>query len=248
MYTYTRYGVKIVCPTVPRRWPPVSTLAPRGKPARMVDFQKRDTRRGFVGGKTDEDESAVEDDGSESVDETRHEHDVHDLEAVGVAILTVSTSRTLEDDPSGDAIAAAVTEAGHEVITRELVGDALDSVQAAVNHLVARADVDVVVSTGGTGVSPDDVTVEAIDPLLEKDLPGFGEVFRRKSEADIGMRVVGTRATAGIVDSVPVFALPGSVDAVQLGIEEVILPVIGHLTGLAQRGQHDHEDDHHDGK
>ncbi|NIS34220.1 MAG: molybdenum cofactor biosynthesis protein B, partial [Actinobacteria bacterium] len=105
----------------------------------------------------------------------------------------VTSTRTLEDDPAGDAIVAAFEAAGHEVVTRELVADDLDGVQGRVDALVGREDVDVVVTTGGTGVTPDDVTIEAVRPLFEKRLPGFGELFRRRSEADIGTRVVGTR-------------------------------------------------------
>lgn len=210
----------------------------------MVDFQKRDTHRGFE--QDDEEEADESESGSSSPDEPEsvdeHHHHSHDLESVGVAVVTVSSTRTLDDDPSGDAITEAMSEAGHQVITRELVADSLDSIQAAVDQLAGRRDVDVVITTGGTGVSPDDVTIEAVDPLLEKDLPGFGEVFRRRSVEDIGMKVIGTRAKAGIVDGGLVFALPGSVDAVEMAVGEVILPVIGHLTGLAQRGLDEHEE------
>ena len=105
--------------------------------------------------------------------------------------------------------------------------------------VVGRKDVDVAVTTGGTGVTPDDVTVEAVEPLVEKTLPGFGELFRRRSEADIGTRVIATRAFAGVADGVPVFCLPGSEAAVRLGVSEVILPEAGHLAGLARRDEED---------
>lgn len=221
----------------------VSTLAPGSEPAAMVDFQERDTSRAL-----DEEDEDSRDGGNVSgpaedeeapAAEQEHDHHAHDLESVGVGVLTVSSSRTLESDPSGDAIVNAVEAEGHEIVTRELVGDDLDSVQGAVNQLLGRRDVDVVISTGGTGVSPDDVTIEAIDPLLDKSLPGFGELFRRLSYEDIGAKVVATRAKAGLSEGVAVFALPGSVDAVELGVEEVILPQIGHLAGLAQQGLHE---------
>ncbi|MFB6125570.1 MAG: molybdenum cofactor biosynthesis protein B [Halanaeroarchaeum sp.] len=170
------------------------------------------------------------------------DHHAHDVSEVGVAVVTVSTSRSLEEDPSGDAIVSAAEAAGHTIVTRELVGDSLDGVQSIVDALVDRQDVDAVVTTGGTGVSPDDVTVEAVRPLFEKDLPGFGETFRRLSFEEVGTRVVGTRAVAGIADGVPVFALPGSENAVRLGIEAVILPELGHLAGLATRGMDDDEE------
>ncbi len=215
----------------------------------MVDFQERDTSRGFDepdGAETEADPDGESEETEPAATEDHdHDHHAHDLETVGIGVLTVSTSRSLDADPSGDAIEAAVEAAGHEVVTRELVGDDLDAVQGAVNQLVDRRDVDILISTGGTGVSPDDVTIEAIQPLIEKHLPGFGELFRRRSYEDIGEKVIATRATAGVADGVPVFALPGSLDAVELGVESVILPQVGHLAGLAQRGSHDHDHDHH---
>jgi len=141
----------------------------------------------------------------------------------------------LDDDPAGDAIAAAFTDAGHEVTTRELIPDDYDRVQATLKHLAGRDDVDAVVSTGGTGVTPDDVTVEAARPLFGKTLPGFGELFRRLSYDEIGTKVVGTRAVAGVVAGTPVFCLPGSENAARLGAEEIIVPEAGHLSGLAGR-------------
>lgn len=166
-----------------------------------------------------------------------HDHHHHDVETLGAGIVTVSTSRTLDDDPAGDAIAAAFEAEGHEVVIRELVPDDHDRVQATLQNLARRDDVDAVVSTGGTGVTPDDVTVEAAEPLFEKGLPGFGELFRRLSYDEIGTRVVGTRAVAGVVGGTPVFCLPGSENAAQLGAEEVIVPEAGHLSGLATRDE-----------
>jgi len=214
----------------------------------MVDFQSRDTRR------TDDEETA--DEPVEETHEAEHEHDDpsndhdhehadshdhhhHDADTVGVAILTVSSSRSLDDDPAGDAIAAAFEAEDHEVVTRELVGDSYDRVQASVDNLAGRDDVDAVVSTGGTGVTPDDVTVEATRQLFDKQLPGFGELFRLLSFDEIGAKVVATRATAGVVGDVPVFCLPGSENAAELGSTEIIVPEIGHLVGLAGRGRDD---------
>jgi molybdenum cofactor biosynthesis protein B len=168
-----------------------------------------------------------------------HDHHHHDVSTVSFAVVTVSSSRTLEEDTAGDRIVSAVESAGHEVAVRELIGDDYDGVQGTVARLAERGDVDAVVTTGGTGVTADDVTVEAVDPLFEKDLPGFGELFRALSREEVGTRVVGTRAAAGIVDGddggTPVFCLPGSENAAALGIDEVILPEVGHLVGLAGR-------------
>ncbi|NHN59909.1 MULTISPECIES: molybdenum cofactor biosynthesis protein B [Halorussus] len=214
----------------------------------MVDFQSRDTRR-------DRDD---EDDGSESapaegVDEEAHDpdasddghdsghaddahdHHAHDVDSLGAAVVTVSSSRSLSDDPSGDAVVAGVEDAGHRVVSRDLIGDSYDGVQSSLTGLVGREDVDIVVTTGGTGVTPDDVTIEAAGQLFDKELPGFGELFRLLSHDEIGTRVVGTRATAGVVDGVVVFCLPGSENAARLGVEEIIVEEAGHLAGLASR-------------
>jgi molybdenum cofactor biosynthesis protein B len=169
-----------------------------------------------------------------------HDHHHHDVESLGAAVATVSSSRTLEEDPAGDAVAAAFEAEGHEVVTREMLRDDYDGVQSAVGNFARRKDVDVVVTSGGTGVTPDDVTVEAASDLFEKELPGFGELFRRLSYEEIGTRVVGTRAVAGVVAGTPVFCLPGSENAARLGSEEVIVPEAPHLAGLARR---DHEDE-----
>lgn len=168
-------------------------------------------------------------------DDHGHGHHAHDLDSLGVAVVTVSSTRTRDDDPSGDVIESRAEAGGHAVVARDVVRDSFDGVQGAVDNLVGRDDVDIVVTTGGTGVTPDDVTVEAVEPLFEKELPGFGELFRLLSHDEIGTKVVGTRAVAGIVDGVPVFCLPGSENAARLGIEEIILEEGPHLAGLATR-------------
>jgi molybdenum cofactor biosynthesis protein B len=219
----------------------------------MVDFQSRDTKfaetdegseaaaEGAESGESDQANHQGSGGHGHAEDDHGHDHHAHDKSELGVGVVTVTSSRTLDDDPSGDAIETILEDAGHRVVTRELVGDSLDGIQSVVDALVDRDDVDLVVSTGGTGVSPDDVTVEAVRPLFEKDLPGFGEVFRSLSYEDVGTKVVGTRATAGIANGVPVFALPGSEAAVTLATEDVILPEAGHLTGLATRHRDDDE-------
>ncbi|WP_277555181.1 MogA/MoaB family molybdenum cofactor biosynthesis protein [Halobaculum limi] len=174
-------------------------------------------------------------DGHDHHDHAHDDHHAHDLETLGYAVVTVSSSRTHEDDPAGDAIEAAVTDAGDEVAVREIIDDDFDGVQSTVDRLIDRDDVDCVVTTGGTGVTPDDVTVEAVAPLLDKELPGFGELFRSLSRDEIGTMVVGTRATAGVASGVPVFCLPGSENAARLGIEKIITAEAGHLAGLARR-------------
>jgi molybdenum cofactor biosynthesis protein B len=218
----------------------------------MVDFQSRDTRRS-----NDEDEDEADDEAADPAPETPdgdeadevaeqhdhdhdadHDHHHHDLDELGTAVLTVSSSRSLDDDPAGDVIEATMAAEG-SVAVRELVPDDFDRVQDTVARFAERGDVDVVVTTGGTGVTPDDTTVEAVRPLFEKELPGFGELFRILSHDEIGTRVVGTRATAGIVETdtgaVPTFCLPGSENAARLGVQQIISEEADHLAGLAAR-------------
>ncbi|QUO47082.1 MULTISPECIES: MogA/MoaB family molybdenum cofactor biosynthesis protein [Halorubrum] len=176
----------------------------------------------------------------------QHDHDGHhhhDVDSVAAAVVTVSSSRGTDEDPAGDYIAGAFEETGHEVVVRELIPDDYDSVQGTVDRLARRKDTDVVVTTGGTGVTPDDVTPEAVRGLLAKPLPGFGELFRRLSYEEVGTRTIGSRATAGVVSATPVFCLPGSENAVRLGVDEIILPEVGHLAGLAGRGLDEAEED-----
>ncbi len=164
-----------------------------------------------------------------------HDHHSHDVSELGFALLTVSSSRSLVDDAAGDAVAELVEAADHTVVDRDLVPDSYDDIQQVVEGFVERDDVDCVVTTGGTGVTPDDVTVEAVEGMFDKQLPGFGELFRTLSYEEIGTKVVATRATAGVVDGAAVFCLPGSENAVRLGTEEIVLPEAPHLVGLAGR-------------
>jgi molybdenum cofactor biosynthesis protein B len=162
---------------------------------------------------------------------TDHIHDEPGEVAFGV--LTVSTSRTLDDDESGDAIVRAIEDEGHHVAARELVGDDREAIQAAVLALAESAEA--VVITGGTGLAPDDVTVDAVAPLCDRAIPGFGELFRVLSYEDIGPNALLSRAHAGVVGAVPVFCLPGSTQAATFGTEELILPTITHVLAHTQR-------------
>lgn len=176
----------------------------------------------------------VSDGGHAHDDHDSHDHHHHgDVETVQFAVVTISSSRSLDDDSAGDAIVAAVEATDDEVMIRDLIRDDYDGIQETVGYLADRQDVDCVVTTGGTGVTPDDVTVEAVEPLFDKRLPGFGELFRGLSREEIGTRVINTRATAGIIDGTPVFCLPGSENAARLGTTEIITAEAGHLAGLA---------------
>jgi len=166
----------------------------------------------------------------------REGHHAPDVETVGVGLLTVSSSRTLEDDPTGDALVDAVEAADMTVATRNLVTDELAPVRAAVEAMLAEDAVDLVITSGGTGLTPDDVTVQAVQPLFTRNIPGFGELFRMLSYEAVGPLAMASRATAGLAEGTPVFCLPGSQDAADLAAGDLILPVAGHLVGLAERG------------
>ena len=167
--------------------------------------------------------------------------DGHDcIDPLGVAIVTVSSSRgdgsdKTPPDPSGDAIASILVEAGHIVTSRRMVPDDYARIKTTVSECLDRPDVDLVVTTGGTGVTVDDVTPDAVSELFDRELPGFGEAFRWLSWEEVRTRIVSTRATAGIARDVPVFVLPGSVNAVELATAEIIAEEAPHLAGLATR-------------
>ena len=172
-----------------------------------------------------------------------HGHDI--IDPLYVGIVTVSTSRAAEedpDDPGGDTIQACFEAADHEVRERLLVRDDYSSIRTAVRGLVARRDIDVVLTTGGTGVTADDVSPEATSSLFERDLPGFGELFRSLSWDEVGTRAIASRATAGIAVDTPVFCLPGSTNACETACEKLIVPEAPHLAGLATRHQQEGTD------
>lgn len=165
-------------------------------------------------------------------------HHAGDATSVGVAILTISSSRTLDADPSGDAIADALRAGDASVVDRDLASDDVDAIAEAVRSACADPDVDAIVSTGGTGVTPDDVTVEAVTPLFDREIPGFGEQFRARSVEDVGPMGMLSRATAGVIDGVPVFCLPGSEQAAGFGTAELVVPVLHHVVGLVRGEGH----------
>ena len=163
------------------------------------------------------------------------EHEAYAPRALGWGVLTVSSSRTLAEDRGGERLAALLGEAGHERVERRLVPDDEAAIGEAVGDLLRADGVDVVVVTGGTGVSPSDVTPEAVEPLLERRLDGFGELFRSLSFAEIGPAALLSRALAGTARGRAVFVLPGSPGAVELAMRRLVLPVAPHLVGQLRR-------------
>jgi molybdenum cofactor biosynthesis protein B len=148
---------------------------------------------------------------------------------LGVAVVTVGDDVTVETDRAGTAAMDMIDANDYDVAIREVIAGEYDNVQQTLGGLVVRDDVDAIVTLGGDGVGPADVTVDAARTLFDKELPAFGELFRARAGESIGTRVLHTRTCAGIMDGVPVFCLPGSAEAAQLGLEEIVLPEIDAL-------------------
>lgn len=150
---------------------------------------------------------------------------------VNVAVLTVSDTRTIENDTSGQAIVEALVAAGHVVVRRRIVADDLAKLRAALEEWTGQgAGVDVVIATGGTGITGRDVTPEALGPLVTKAIPGFGELFRYLSYADIGTSTIQSRAEGAVCGTTLVFLLPGSTGAVRLAMTKILLPQLDART------------------
>jgi molybdopterin adenylyltransferase len=154
--------------------------------------------------------------------------------SVRCAVLTVSDSRTLENDTGGEAIVELLQAAGHALVERAIVLDEPNQVFSQLLTVTQRADVDAILVTGGTGVAPRDQTPDAIAKLLTKPLPGYGELLRMLSYQEIGPAAMLSRALGGLVDQTVVLTMPGSPAAVRLAMERIILPELGHLVGLAK--------------
>ncbi|HVP28619.1 MAG TPA: MogA/MoaB family molybdenum cofactor biosynthesis protein [Myxococcota bacterium] len=155
------------------------------------------------------------------------------MRTVPTVVITVSDTRTVETDAGGALAEALLQAAGHAVVSREIVRDEPAAIAAAVEGALARPGVGAVVLTGGTGVAPRDVTPEAVEPLLERVIPGFGELFRMLSFEEIGSAALLSRALAGMARGRVVFVLPGSRGAVRLALERLVLPELGHLAAEA---------------
>jgi molybdenum cofactor biosynthesis protein B len=154
---------------------------------------------------------------------------------LGVTVLTVSDTRTEKTDTSGRWIVEALERAGHEVKARAIVPDEPDEMRPLFEAWRDRLDIDVVLVTGGTGIAPRDRTVDTVETLLTTRLPGFGELFRMLSHAEIGPAAMLSRATGGLMGQTAVFVMPGSTAAVRLAMEKILLPELPHMVGLLRR-------------
>ncbi|KAF5046225.1 Molybdenum cofactor biosynthesis protein B [anaerobic digester metagenome] len=154
------------------------------------------------------------------------------------ALITISTSRYEKygnpaspddaEDLSGKVMKELIEAAGNRVSFYRLVPDEKDSLLDAI-FFALESSADIVITSGGTGLAPKDLTIESIDPLFEKEIPGFGELFRYKSLEEIGTSVILTRASAGVIKGKAVFCLPGSPNAVKLALSKIIIPEAGHI-------------------
>jgi molybdenum cofactor biosynthesis protein B len=157
------------------------------------------------------------------------EHKAQAASTVGCFVLTVSDTRTDETDTSGRAIRAMLSAAGHVITGQAIVPDEPAAVTMQVREALADDATQVIITTGGTGISSRDGTFEAIDGLLDKRLDGFGELFRMLSFEEIGASAMLSRATAGTCLRKAIFVLPGSENAVRLAMRTLIVPELGHV-------------------
>ena len=160
---------------------------------------------------------------------------------VRIATLTLSDTRTVEDDEGGRLLGELLRSAGFSVVSHGVLREEPDALRAAVTEICDRDAADAIVLTGGTGIAPRDRTIEALMPMFQKTLDGFGEAFRRLSWDQIGPNAILSRAAAGVIGGRVVIALPGSPKAVRLAVEQLIAPTLEHAVALASgRGGHHH--------
>lgn len=149
--------------------------------------------------------------------------------AINAAILTVSDTRTIENDRSGQTIKQLLEKSSHTVIEYKIVKDDFQEIVTILEDWCNLPDIQAIIVTGGTGFTARDITYEAVTSIFEKEMTGFGELFRMLSYEEIGTRSMFSRATAGSKNRTPIYALPGSTNAVKLGTEKLILPSVSHF-------------------
>ncbi len=174
--------------------------------------------------------------------ETSKKHKEKAPKRLNFAVITISTSRYRDSkagkqitDESADLIIKTLQNHGHTVAMQQLITDDKDMIQKTIRQALDSPKIDAIITCGGTGITPADVTIEAAEPLLEKQLPGFGEVFRHLTYQEIGSAAVMSRAVGGVAKGKAIFSLPGSPHAVRLCLERLILPETAHIV-LHARG------------
>ncbi len=163
------------------------------------------------------------------------EHKQKAPQSVSCAVLTISDTRTERDDESGMLIRQKLSQNGHQVLSYAILKDEAASLKKKVFELLSHEELQVIITNGGTGVSHRDITVDTIYPILEKELNGFGELFRLLTYQEIGTASIMSRAIGGVARGKVILCLPGSPDAAKLAMDKIILPEIGHLVREATR-------------
>jgi len=162
------------------------------------------------------------------------EHKRKSAARAAVAVITLSTTRTAENDQSGDVIQKLLERGGHDVPVRKLIADNRNVLRASLRELVRQKDIQVIITTGGTGLAASDITIETVRAMLEKELPGFTSLFMLLSYPETKSSAMLSRALAGTIKGKPIFCLPGSPRACKLATESLILPEIGHMLMVLQ--------------
>ena len=164
------------------------------------------------------------------------EHRAGGQGALRVAVLTVSDTRTVATDTGGALVKALLEQSGHLVVAARIVPDDDDAIRAGAQDWVEDPEIDAVIVTGGTGIAPRDRTAEALLPILDRTIDGFGELFRMLSFEEIGSAAMLSRAFGGIAGHTPIFALPGSRNAIALAMDRLIVPELGHVVFESRKG------------
>jgi molybdenum cofactor biosynthesis protein B len=167
--------------------------------------------------------------------ESVKEHRAAAPAVLGLGVMTVSDTRTLETDRSGALIVSLAGTAGHRIVERVIVPDEPERMRPVLEAWAERVDLDAILVTGGTGISPRDQTYETVSALLSRPLPGYGELFRMLSHAEIGPACILSRAVGGLIGATPILVMPGSRAAVELAMTRIILPELPHLVREARK-------------
>lgn len=148
---------------------------------------------------------------------------------IKIAVISVSTTRGLPEDKSGAWIKKQAKKEGHEVVIHQTVTDDINAIRELTEHVTRKISPDAIIMSGGTGISPKDVTIEAVKPLFEKELTAFGHLFAQLSFEEIDSAAILSRATAGIIQQTILFCMPGSIKACKLACNDLIFPELGHI-------------------
>ena len=157
------------------------------------------------------------------------EHKRHAPESINAAIITISNSRTLENDQSGSSIKNSLEKNNHKVVEYSIIPDDIKAIGRKISQLIKNTQIHLIITNGGTGLAQKDVTIEAIKPFFEKELISFNALFTKLSYGTVGSAAILSRATAGVVCKKVIFCLPGSLKACQLAMQKLILPEAGHI-------------------